>query len=1190
MNRVLVLMNKHNSTKIQSAAHICQNLWLENQFSQIQTRRLSPYIYSSLRSVYTNTTCKQLNSPPLLLSIPKNIKATNKVKYSKWLKEQQYIINKQKHFYSTTTAINSQIQQQHNNNNNNNNTLSSSLNDLSNIPKDDLLIHSSSSINSGKILSAALEQSDLNIAHCLVDTALQLLKRKNPELAWECYSDISVRNMLRYITSDQYNQLIIQFAHQTKHGQGLSYVLALVEDMKQLGYQVGRKEKLIVLRLLGMNGQLKEMEKVFEDILHQQSSSEQQLLLELNNNNNKNNSNSNDIQKPFNILLSSYQEHVDKIGTKLLVEKSMSIYGDMLDYGIKPSHAATTILMNSIRLGGYTSEMTDLVWNWFWNKIGMHVGGKSRDLEPSLYKEMVLFFSTAGRPEYALEVNDIMTKKNIPRDRKMMVALIHKVGRSGDIQKSMDLLNEMMIVEEINPEVITFNALLDIHAHQKPQPDIVGAGHIYKMMQELGVQPDVITYGTLIDMFAKTGDLSKVRQVYKTMMEDNNNIKPTPHIFSSLIECFVNNDDHKSALEILRILQKGGVKDVEPNKIMYNILIKSYVQNNDIRHAFMLIHLLRDANLKMDARTFTPLLSYFAKRGDTTATESIIDMMDEMKIEKHPYTYTSLVESYAKAQDMEMTEMLFQDFKHKWRPNSYLFNALLYVYVKKNQIKKIFSTYQDMLNSSIKMTEHTYGILMYYYSKRRESSTVEALMRTMQENGITPSTICWSMLMQSYFRTNNSDNAKQVVESMIQSGVEPNWTTWSILIDGLVNEDDMSLAESVMLNSIEHYQQKNQLLLDKVDSQFGEFSLLANISATATINNKKKKYNNNNTNTNNNNRVHEGTIYTQQLPLTIEDLLDKKQNEKQQQSIIPPPYLFTSLIRRYTELKQFDKARDIFKLMQEHKTPFNAFVYASLMKLYKEENRFDIVDDLWNILNNHHYQQQSSSASSSSIYLDGIGDVSLLNVNRNDDSFIDDIILDIHENRLKMNDNNYGNNNNNNNNNNNILNEFENSKLVVNTDKNTTFKLSPFVLSIYIDSLNEQQRYNDIEHLWTKLQQEDYQFDVQNWNRYIVSYLNNNDIDKACKIAHESVLQLNELEANVYIRSKDINNSPSSSPSSSLSSSHSDIYLHRKTCYAFAEVFDIPGYKGMGTRRLYLSIVDHINKWIEKNNDVNQQQ
>jgi hypothetical protein len=33
--------------------------------------------------------------------------------------------------------------------------------------------------------------------------------------------------------------------------------------MKRLGYQVGRKEKLLVMRLLGANGNFKAMEAVF---------------------------------------------------------------------------------------------------------------------------------------------------------------------------------------------------------------------------------------------------------------------------------------------------------------------------------------------------------------------------------------------------------------------------------------------------------------------------------------------------------------------------------------------------------------------------------------------------------------------------------------------------------------------------------------------------------------------------------------------------------------------------------------------------------------------------------------------------------------------------------------------------------------------------------------------------------------
>ncbi|KAG1079499.1 hypothetical protein G6F42_023735 [Rhizopus arrhizus] len=121
--------------------------------------------------------------------------------------------------------------------------------------------------NYDEVLSVALDQSNVSIAQSLVDTTLSLLRKGKPELAWECYLDLTSRNQQRHVSREQYKQLIKYFNHNKSNvEQGLEYVLTLVEDMKQLGYQVGRKEKLLVMRLLGLNGNLPAMEKVFEDL------------------------------------------------------------------------------------------------------------------------------------------------------------------------------------------------------------------------------------------------------------------------------------------------------------------------------------------------------------------------------------------------------------------------------------------------------------------------------------------------------------------------------------------------------------------------------------------------------------------------------------------------------------------------------------------------------------------------------------------------------------------------------------------------------------------------------------------------------------------------------------------------------------------------------------------------------------
>ncbi|CAO3594272.1 unnamed protein product [Absidia cylindrospora] len=925
----------------------------------------------------------------------------------------------------------------------------------------------------------------------------------------------------------------------------------MVEDMKHLGFQLGYKEKLLVMRLLGMNGKLKEMEKVFEDFGGGSGDSKEHLLLALDPTGNisdmttqgsrhkNNNKTGGEAQKPYNIILNSYQEYASMVGTKVVAQKSMHYYGEMLDLGIRPSIAVTRVLMENIRLGGSTGDTTELVWDWFWNKIGMNVGGKTRDLEPLLYKEMVMYFTGVGRPEYALEVNDIMTKKNMPKDQRMMNALIHKVGRAGDIDKSLALLNDMMITEGMVPNHITFNALIDIHTHKKPKPDFAGASRMYKMMQEIGLQPDIYTYGTLIDMFGKEGDLTMVRQLFLDMK--SRQITPSHHIYSSLLECFINNDDQQSALDVMRIIRHGdknnksSSKRIQPNIVMHNILIKSYAKKCDLRRALVLVDLIHEAGLPMDAQTFTPILSHYAGFGDVDGAHMVMNKMEKLGIEGTPHTYTSLLHAYSKAGDLEATEQLFDDYKRRWRPNGYAFNPLLYVYIKENKPEKVFATYQKMLKTSIKMTEHTYGILMYFYSQRREIRAVEALMNTMQANDIKPGPICWSVLMQSYFRTGRSADARQVMEQMVQDGAEPTWVTWTTLIKGLVNDGELDLAESVLQKTLDRHGKQHDARLREIQQHFGDQAALANV----------------NTRTGNRSLAYDIDVYTQQLPTTIEDLLDQQQSDLHQlPRTIPPGHIFTSLIRGYTNAGQFDKAREIFNTLQHWKVPINQVIYSTLMKLYLREERYDVVETIWTALRNH-YKSPSAPSKTPQVYVDGLGDIPLPKYNRYSEDSNDDE-------------------------------DDEKLLLAISDDTNMTTadqpigkdheqqSLSPFMLSTYLDSLLEQDRYDDIRTLWTTLEQEGYEFDEQNWNRYTVSLVNNGALTEACTVAYRHILEADEETTQRHTR-------PGDKTQYFLESGESQHYLHHRTCRAFAQAFDIPGHMNMGAARLRTLVLERIN-------------
>lgn len=938
--------------------------------------------------------------------------------------------------------------------------------------------------NKDDILTAALDQSNASIAHSLIDNTFTLIRRGSPELAWECYHDLTSRHIQRYVSRDQYRRLISVFNHtKSNQAQKMEYILTLVEDMKKLGYSVGRKEKLLLMRALGLNGNLSAMEKIFEDLKNED------LLFVSSTDNDA-------VQKPFNILLTCYAENDRLLSPEVVAEKSMAVYGEMLDRNIQPASSITHILMSNIKLAERTDETVEKVWEWLWTKIGMNMAGKTTALDPILYRDMVMYFASAGRPEYALEINDIMTKRKIPRTVPMMTALMHKVGRAGDIDRAMELLDEML-AENLMPTLVTFNALIDIHAHKKPEPDITGATRIYNMLSEVGLQPDVVTFGTLIDMFSKQGELSGAKKLFYDMK--SRKIMPTPYIFSSFIELFIQSGDHEAAMDIVKLLKKQSDRGLPPAREAYNLMFKGLVQNELILEAIMLLNVMAKEDMGLEARTFNPLMNYYARRGDPEGARKVAAMMTQASVMPSSFTYTILLNSYAKAGDIEGAESIFDILKTKYRLTSQAYNALLYVYTKNNAMEKVLDTYKRM-SKSVPVNEYTYGILMNFYSRRKEVRAAESLMTTMESNNIIPSPVCWTVLMQTYFECDRPEDGRRVMDRMLQAGWKPSNVSWSVMINGYIQSDQLDSAESVLTEILERSKQSIS------DTQ--KHHLL-----------KDTKYEN----------------YEKRVPETLEDVLNRSAANGLKPKNQLSSYLFAPIIDAYGKLGDSERAKALYKKMCDLSVPTTVPVYTILMNIFDNESNHAAVESMWKAL----YKNDATYLE----HLDPIFEERPIPVPKMEYNYINLLTLDEED-----------------------LLEVEKSVI--------RKQASPFALSIYLNSLINQNRIEDVKSLWNQLSSEGYEFDEHNWNKYISGLVEDGNLDDACRVISKEFFGDFKDDSVTTIK-----NSPRK---------RDDIFLndygqlHNHTCILLAAAFEIPGAEFMGEPRLRSVVTsmvkEHMNR------------
>lgn len=928
------------------------------------------------------------------------------------------------------------------------------------------------------VLLAALEQSSASMAQSLINIMFHALRKlRNPSLAWESYLDLRERHMLQYLSRAQFTTLMQQFRQKSNHADGLKYVEQLVDDMQDMGYSVSKKEQMILLRLYGMNGRLSEMERIYQGLSRDAKVSEQE-----------------ELQKAANNVLTAYQMHMNKIGTRTALEKSLDMYCTMIRSDIQPSKATSRLLMEVVRSDGSSAETCKLVWDWLWNDVGMSYGHVS--LEPYLYKKLVLYFCSAGAADYALQVYDAMLHDGVKPGRTTMNALLHKVGRSGDIKKAMEIFEHMQTSPATKPDLVTFNALIDIYAHKRPNADTKGATEMYQLLQEAGFAPDITTIGILVDMFAKQGNIEMVRRLYRETIHTQK-IMPNEHILSSLITCFIQNNDHEAALDLLAIMRKHKKAGEQVGLPVYNQLIQHFVRKRQIEDAMTLLDLMSQSQLSANARTFQPILNLLANDGDVSGARMVLDLMDRYGVKADPHTYASLMEAYAKSGDLEGTQRLFNFFKTRYRPNAYTFNILIYALIMHNEMEMVIDTYKRMLKTYIRMDEYTYSLLMYYFGQRKDPAAVEALLKTMESKDIKPNVTAFTTLMQSYYLCERSDDALKVLDRMKEAGVQPNFVTTSVLVNGSVQNGDIALAESIVSNVVRRAQNQTEECKLKVNDEYRNYDELADA-----------KY---------------PEDYHNRLPIVVQDYIENRRSQLSHPKI-PPAHVFNPLLHAYTNTKEFNKAKRLLRQIHDLGVQINETIFVTIMKMYAEDNRIDIVEKMWQCL------REQYSGTIDMTELDPIVVGISMPVQCPD---VVQLLLQIRP-------------------------ELENED-IANRQRVVT---SPWALSVYMDALSRAGKLDEIERVWEQLSNENYPFDEHNWNSRIRYLLQAGKDRQACQDAAEHLLGQSTQKSTRKMAYRIQENHPR---------------LHLKTCNAFSKHYQWPQvYKS--AEELRQAVILHIRK------------
>ncbi|KAG5358387.1 Mitochondrial group I intron splicing factor CCM1 [Yarrowia sp. B02] len=199
------------------------------------------------------------------------------------------------------------------------------------------------------------------------------------------------------------------------------------------------------------------------------------------------------------------------------------------------------------------------------------------------------------------------------------------------------------VISTLDPsrfKIPDFNSLMtsipvDIRAQFLPQ--------IEEWIEKRGVTPSAITYGQVMMGYAEEGNVDKVEERYRQMIE--NDITPTVHTYAHRLKACDKNGDLDQAMEIFEDLKLAQqLYGIRPNQVIFTTLISTSLRNHKVELAAQIFEYMKYASSETQptAHTYNSLITASAMRSNT---EKALDLFEEMKQKAvaNVRTYQSLI-------------------------------------------------------------------------------------------------------------------------------------------------------------------------------------------------------------------------------------------------------------------------------------------------------------------------------------------------------------------------------------------------------------------------------------------------------------------------------------------------------------------------------------------------------------------
>mmetsp|Transcript_39382 Transcript_39382/g.62428 ORF Transcript_39382/g.62428 Transcript_39382/m.62428 type:complete len:1007 (+) Transcript_39382:63-3083(+) len=402
-------------------------------------------------------------------------------------------------------------------------------------------------------------------------------------------------------------------------------------------------------------------------------------------------------------------------------------------------------------------------------------------------------------------------------------------------------------------------------------------------------------YSALMKVYACCGQFHKACDLYFQMRDEG--LEPDETMYGCLMRFAAECGRTEFSQELAK---KVPALDIQN----YMSLIRAAGHDKDVHRAFAVLEKMKAAGVCMDMAAYTCVLDVCASAGDMTRAPELLMQMQKIS-SLDMIAFNTALKGYCNAGDIEKAKACLKEMSAAGiPPNEISYNCLINAAATAGNFKEAWSTIDAMEKSGFPVDEYTIAILLKALKRssfgRDVAKALDLLDRTKLD--VCADEILLNTVLETCIRHREHARLGKIISAFRKSSLQPSAHTYGLLIKACNSIKDVSACCGLW-----------QDLTERRGMVPNDYMLGCMLDALVCHS-------------------------------RVEDALSLL--HKWKATIRPNTFMYSTIIKGFTNSNQSHRAMDIYEEMKEMNVEMNTFVFTTLIDSQARIGATDAVADL----------------------------------------------------------------------------------------------------------------------------------------------------------------------------------------------------------------------------------------------------